>query len=178
MSEFTNRREKRIKQLVKLFEGILKGENLSLLVRENQELINSVVPSDVVYTVDRLMLMKIPMGKLKPGINKFLNLLYKTISNYPYSPPGENNLIGVFTENNRLLDQKLKSIRPLLREINGNPSDKKVQTKLLEKFLDIEKIGLIYQIKENILFPVIEKHIPEFRCLSVMWSFTTISGGI
>ena len=70
MSEFTNRRETRIKQLVKLFEGILKGENLSLLVRENQELINSVVPSDVVYTVDRLMLMKIPMGKLKPGIKR------------------------------------------------------------------------------------------------------------
>lgn len=31
--------------------------------------------------------------------------------------------------------------------------------------------GNYYLIKENVLFPVIEKYVPEFRCLSVMWSF-------
>jgi len=28
-----------------------------------------------------------------------------------------------------------------------------------------------YTIKENILFPIIEKHLPQHRCLSIMWSF-------
>jgi PAS domain S-box-containing protein len=171
MSEFTNRRETRVEQLVELFQGILKGENPGETVKQNQKLIQTVVPSDVVYAVDILVQMKIPMDKLKTGINKWINLLYKTISEHPYFPPEKNSYFGVLTENNRLLDQNLKTIRPLLREINGNPENKKLQNQLLEKFIEIEKIGLIYQIKENILFPVIEKHIPEFRCLSLMWSF-------
>jgi len=55
--------------LVHLFNGILKGENLSTLVTENQKLIESCIPSDVVSLVDQLVLMKIPMDKLKKGIN-------------------------------------------------------------------------------------------------------------
>lgn len=28
-----------------------------------------------------------------------------------------------------------------------------------------------YSVKENVLFPVIERHYPNFDCLQVMWSF-------
>jgi len=36
MSEFTNHKEERLTGLIKLFKGILKGENLPELVAENQ----------------------------------------------------------------------------------------------------------------------------------------------
>jgi hypothetical protein len=79
MSEFTNHKETRVNQLVKLFGGILKGENLGQLIVENQNLIESTVPSDVISLVDQLVLMKIPMDGLKRGINKLLNSPCKTI---------------------------------------------------------------------------------------------------
>jgi hypothetical protein len=37
--------------------------------------------------------------------------------------------------------------------------------------IDLSRIDLHYQIKENVLFPVIEKYLPDYRCLQVMWSF-------
>ena len=171
MSEFTNHKETRIKQLVELFNGILKGENLGQLVTENQKLIESTVPSDVISVVDRLVLMKIPMDDLKRGINKLLNLLYKTISEYPYYPPEKESFIGCLVENNRILDERLQDIRPLIREINKELQNEELRNSLKEKFLEIEKFTNYYLIKENIFFPVIEKYVPEFRCLSVMWSF-------
>jgi PAS domain S-box-containing protein len=42
---------------------------------------------------------------------------------------------------------------------------------LIEKLNDLTRIDLHYQIKENVLFPLIEKHLPDYRCLQVMWSF-------
>ena len=171
MSEFTNHKEIRVTNLVKLFEGILKAENLGQLVAENQTLLESTVPSDVISLVDRLVLMKIPMADLKRGINKLLNLLHKTITEYPYYSPDKESFIGCFVENNRILDERLLEIKPLIREINKNPEIAKLRNSLKEKFLEIEKFTNYYLIKENILFPVIEKYVPQFRCLSVMWSF-------
>jgi hypothetical protein len=76
MSEFSNHKETRILQLVKLFEGIFKGENLGDLVAENQKIIESTIPSDVISLVDQLVVMNIPMPDPKKGINKLLNLLH------------------------------------------------------------------------------------------------------
>ena len=171
MSEFTNHKDARVTQLVALFNGIIKGENLAALVAENQKLIESTVPSDVISMVDRLVLMKIPMDDLKRGINKLLNLLHKTISEYPYYPPGKVSFVGCLVENNHILDEHLQEIRPLIREINKSPENKELRNSLKSKFLEIEKFSNYYLIKENILFPIIEKYVPVFRCLSVMWSF-------
>lgn len=171
MSEFTNHKETRVNQLVELFKGILKGESLGQLVADNQKLIESTVPSDVILVVDRLVLMKIPMDDLKRGINKLLNLLHKAISEYPYYPSKKESYLGCMVENNRILDEKLKNIKPLVREINQNPGKAEIKNSLKERLTEIEKYNQYYLIKENILFPVIEKYVPEFRCLSVMWSF-------
>ena len=171
MSEFTNHKEKRVAQLVTLFEGILKAENPGLLVAENQKLIESCVPTDIISMVDKLVLMKIPMDDLKRGINKLLNLLYKTLSEHPYYPPAKESYLGILVENNRILDEKLKKLKPKIRELNNFPDNENLKKEFLHLLSGLEKYSNYYLIKENILFPVIEKHVPEFRCLSVMWSF-------
>lgn len=171
MSEFTNHKETRVLQLVKLFEGILKGEYLGQLVADNKKLIESVIPSDIISLVDKLVLMKIPMDGLKRGINKLLNLLYKTLLEHPYYPPAKESYLGCLVENNRLLDEKLKLLKPKIKELNNSIENEGLKSELVKLFTEIEKFSAYYLIKENILFPVIEKHIPEFRCLSVMWSF-------
>ena len=130
MSEFTNHKETRVKQLVELFNGILKGENLGQLVVENQQLIESTVPADVILVVDRLVLMKIPMDDLKRGINKLLNFLHKTISDFLYYPPAKERFIGCLVENNRILDERLQDIRPLIKEINKSPESAELRNSL------------------------------------------------
>lgn len=171
MSEFTQHKEQRVEQLKELFYGILKGEKLGDLVRANQKIIEASQPADIVFLVDELVLEEIPMNEMKKGINKLLNLLYKTISEHKYNAPKPESYLGCLIANNRLLDEKLKVIKPQIREINTNTNSDELRKTLRENLQGIEKIESYYTIKENVLFPVIENHIPEFRCLKVMWSF-------
>lgn len=171
MSEFTEHQKKRVAKLEVLFHGILKGENLGQLVKENENIIASCIPSDVVLVVDKLVKKNIPMDELKKGINKLLNLLYKTISEYKYYPPNKEDYIGCLVENNELLEEKLIEIKPLIKELNKNSEDQELRTEFLNVLVEIAKVDHYYTIKENVLFPVIEKYILEFRCLKVMWSF-------
>lgn len=170
MSEFTEHKKRRVEHLEVLFNGILKGEKLGELVWANEKIIESATPSDVISVVDQLVLRGIPIEELKKGINKLLNLLHKTLLEFPYSPPEKESYLGCLVENNCLLDSKLQKIRPLIREINKQPESVQLRKKLLVNFNEIEKFNNYYIITENILFPLIEKYIPEFRCLSVMWS--------
>ncbi len=171
MSEFTKHNKRRVEQLEVLFYGILKGDKLGQLVRDNQSIIDSCVPSDVVAVVDRLVIEKVPIEELKKGINKLLNLLHKSLSEYPYYPPSKSSYLGCLVENNRLMEERLLAIKPLFRDVNKKASDESIKTELLDKLIDLEKYGNYYTIKENLLFPVIEKYISDYRCLQVMWSF-------
>jgi len=171
MSEFTEHQKKRVAKLEVLFHGILKGENLAQLVKENENIIASCIPSDVVLVVDELVKKNIPMDALKKGVNKLLNLLYKTISEYKYYPPKKEGYVGCLVENSRLLEEELVKVKPLIKKLNKNSNDQELETELLNTLVEIAKVDYYYTIKENVLFPVIEKYIPEFRCLKVMWSF-------
>ncbi len=171
MSEITNRKTERVKQLETLFFGILKGEKLSELVRENQWVIDACVAADVVEVVDVLVAKKVPMEELKTGINKLLNLLHKTLVERPYYAPAKESYLGCLVENNRAMEERLLEIKPLFRGVNKQAGNEQIKNELLEKLIDLERFGSYYTIKENLLFPVIEKYIPEYRCLQVMWSF-------
>ena len=171
MSEFTKHNKQRVEKLESLFFGIIKGEKLGQLVRENQKLIDSCIPFDVVLVVNNLVRQKVPMGVLKKGVNKLLNLLHKTLNSHPYYPPEKGSYLGCLIENNRILDKKLLEIKRLFREVNKHSDDTSIQKKLLYKLIELEKFDSYYTIKENVLFPVIEKYISEYRCFQVMWSF-------
>jgi PAS domain S-box-containing protein len=125
----------------------------------------------VIAVVDKLVLEKVPMEELKKGINKLLNLLHKTLSEYPYYPPEHESYLGCLVENNRLMEERLLAIKPLFRGVNKQAGDESIKKELLEKLVELVKFEKYYTIKENLLFPVIEKYITEYRCLQVMWSF-------
>ncbi len=170
MSEFTNHNQNRIARLTTLFEAAVRGEMNAVLVHEYQETIDRATPADVIAVVDWLLHLKLPMGDLKKGINKALNLLNKPLREFPYTPPAADSLAGYLIQNNAQLDLRLKAIRPLLKEINNGPVTELLRKELREKFADLSKMDLHYQIKENVLFPLIEAYMPDYNCLQVMWS--------
>ena len=171
MSEFTNHKEKRITKLVELFESVIRGELNAELVRDYQEVIDQASPAEVIAVVDWLIHLKLPMKDLKKGINKALNLLNKSLKEFPYTPPDPKSFTGHLIQNNQQLDIRLKAIRPLLKAINGDQKNQALRHEIKEKFADLSKMDLHYQIKENVLFPLVEKYMPDYRCLQVMWSF-------
>jgi len=171
MSEITQNTKQRVGQLLKLFKGIIGGDKPLELVQKNQKLIGSVAPSDVIDVIDHLVSLKIPMDELKMGINKTLNLLYKSIQEFPYNPPQKDSYLGVLIQNNEVMDRNLKAIRPLIKEVNKDPQNIALHKELKAKFVEVGKFNNHYVIKENVLFPLLEQKWGNFRCLNVMWSF-------
>lgn len=171
MSEFTNHKANRIEKLVELFRTVIQEEMTSELVASYQRVIDLAEPGDVIAVVDELVKLQIPMPQLKKGINKALNLLNKSLQDFPYQPPITGSFFHALNQNNEQIDLRLKAIRPLLKEINRNKQNQTLRNELKDKFTDLAQIDLHYQIKENVLFPLIEKYLPDYRCLQVMWSF-------
>jgi len=171
MSEFTNHKAYRINMLVELFQLVISGELSAEQVSGFQQVIDYAGPGDVIAVVDELVKLQIPMPELKKGINKALNLLNRSLQEFPYQAPAEGSFLHVLIQNNSQIDLRLKAIRPLLKEINKDHANQALRNELKYKLADLLRIDLHYQIKENVLFPVIEKHLSDYRCLHVMWSF-------
>lgn len=171
MSEFAAGKKERLEQLQKMFNRIMDGTDINHLADEYKDCVNTCVPADIVLLIDRLVATNIPMNDIKSGINKLLSLLHKTITRYPYNPPEKETYLGCLVENNRLLDERLQEITPLLQEFEQSPENNEVKNNLLESFKELERFNNYYQIKEKILFPEIEKFIEKHRCISVMGSY-------
>jgi len=171
MSEFTNHQANIVAKLVELFQIVIRGETTSELVTNFQDSIDHAEPSDVIAVVDELVRQNIPMPELKKGINKALNLLNKSLQKFPYQIPVPESYLHQLIQDNKQIDIRLKAIRPLLKEINQDKENRTLRNDLTEKLGDLSRIDLHYQIKENVLFPLIEKYLPDYRCLQVMWSF-------
>jgi len=160
-----------VAQLTELFQQVIRGEMSAEKLTIYQEVIDLTGPADVIEAVDNLVKLQIPMPDLKKGINKALNLLNKSLQDFPCSLPDSGSFLDILHQNNSEIDQRLKAIRPILKAVNQDVTNQQIRIELKDQLTDLFRIDLHYQIKENVLFPLIEKYLPNYRCLQVMWSF-------
>lgn len=171
MSEFTNNKKIRVDALIKLTTQMLTGKISKELVDDSQDLIDKIIPADIIEAFDKMVDNQIPMENLKPAINKIINLLFTSVNDYQAIPIPKNSFLDYLAQNNLEMETKLKSIRPYISEINSDPNNIEIRSILKEKFLEIEKFITYYQIKENTLFPMLEKEWTDYKCTHIMWSF-------
>ena len=116
---------------------------------------------------------EISMPELKIGINKILNLLFVAFNEYKSIEVTENSFLDLLKQDNRELEFRLKSFKGLILDLNKKDnSDILIITNILnKKFTELLEFNKHYLIKENILFPILEKEWKDYRCLQVMWSF-------
>ncbi len=171
MSEFNPNREKRVKAFVELTQLLIGGARGLDLRQKYDFLFADLVPADIITGVDELYQLDIPLEELKTGINKILNLFQIRIQEYPALHPGKGSFLYYLNRNNKELKKKLADLRLKNTLLNKTPGDQKLRAGMLEQFKEIEKFILLYEIKENVLFPILEKHWSDYRCVQVMWSY-------
>ncbi len=172
MSEFTNKKEKRAQAFADFTERLIRGEKGKILMEEYAFLFDTLVPADVITAVDLLYRREIPLEELKTGINKMLNLFHLRLKAYPALEPPPGSFPDLLKRNNAQLKKKLARLRTINTDINRDPSRRdELVPVLLEGFRDVERFVRMYEIKENVLFPVLEKHWDDWRCVQVMWSY-------
>ena len=179
MSEFINNTEQRIKQLYAFVSGIInQREKGAELIKTYEKAIEQVQPFDVIAIVDLLMKEK-PEGedlqKLKKGINRSLNMLYKGLVSREIPKFDSKPFFGILQQENNALNERLIALRPFIKAFNEkNIDQQKIADSLTEiknRVEALQEFNLHYIKKENILFPYVEKHLPEYGCLPLMWSY-------
>jgi hypothetical protein len=77
----------------------------------------------------------------------------------------------VLEQNNREMEKVLNDIRPVFKAFVKDADNAELRAGLSRLFGKLEVFAKHYVIKENVLFPLIEKAWPDYRCLQIMWSF-------
>ncbi|MCF8380556.1 MAG: PAS domain-containing protein [Bacteroidales bacterium] len=171
MSEFTNTKKKRIERLKGVSKLLLETGNAHAFITENKEFIPKVVPTDFITLFDEIIKEGYKMEDVKMLSNKVLNIFHITIRDYPRIEPKPDSFLGVLEQNNREMVLLLDKIRPVYKSFIKAPDDKNLATELYALLVKLEVFAKHYTIKENVLFPIIEKTWEDYRCLKIMWSF-------
>ena len=171
MSEFSTHQSQKLTDLVELFEAIVYKRNAKETILKFQPTtIANVTPDDVVVFVHNLVESHYPMEEIKSGITKMLNVLRTTLDAFPYQKPGNDTFFGVCIQNNEEAIKRLGKIRPYILEINKKEFTSENKSELVTLWKAVRKFTDYYLIKENIIFPLAQKHLKDYRCVAVMWS--------
>lgn len=163
--------ELRLTHLRELFDAIVSKNKASETILKYQDsTIANISPEDVVIFVHRLVETDYDMETIKSGISKLLNVLRRSLDAFPYTEPNEDSFFGVCLKNNAEVLERLNLVRPYIHEINKKEFSKEVKDKLIELWRGVQEVADYYLIKENILFPLIEERLPDYKCVAVMWS--------
>lgn len=171
MSEFTKTKAKRILKLKEVSKLILKTGNAKSFIDANKEFIPTVIPTDFIELFDEIIKEGYKMDDVKVLTNKVLNIFYEPIRDYKRIEPKPDSFLGVLEQNNHEMELVLNKIRPVFKAFVKNISNKEIGAELAEYFKQLEIFVKHYTIKENVLFPIIEKIWDDYRCLQIMWSF-------
>lgn len=171
MSEFSNTRKKRLAKLLEVSRLAIETGNARSFILNNETFIPTVIPSDFITLFDELVKEGYKIEELKTCSNKILNIFHLPIDNYKRIEPEPDSFLGILELNNHEMEKVLKKIRPAFKAFMKNADDEQSKAKLLLLFEKLELFSNHYTIKENVLFPIIEKTWPDYRCLQIMWSF-------
>ena len=170
MSEFTNNNEIKLKKLLELSEVIINKLKPAEYVKANMDTIDAIMPSDVIILVHQLVEKGYPMDELKKHISKLLNLFYKALNNYPTPEPTEKDLLYWLQKNNKIMEEKLVILKAPIKSININGVNAEDLELIKSSVEEMQAFSDYYTIKENVLFPMIEKYWEDYKCVQIMWS--------
>lgn len=163
--------EERIQELLELFDAVtFKKKAHETVSRLQDTVIANAQPDDVVILVHRIVESDYQMSDIKVGISRILNVLRRSIDNYPYKRPAKGTFLDICIRNNEEIIRRLNRIRPHVHKLNKNDISEKDKSMLIELWQDLKSVTDYYLIKENILFPLAENHLSDYRCVAVMWS--------
>jgi DUF438 domain-containing protein len=171
MSEFSLHQQAHVAMLHEVYEAITTRTKAAETIRGYDAMIQLVTPPDIVVFVHELVQRTSDMEAMRMGINKLLNVTYKALSGYPYEAPATGSYFDVCIRNNKAMVHIMETIRPVLMNFNKDISNRELRSSLAGLWKKLLLFMNYYVIKENVLFPMVERELEEFKCISVMWSF-------
>lgn len=163
MNNNFNERTKDLKEYVKGLGARTNGQELYL---RHKEFIEKITPQEAFEVFKSILDEGTEPNDILIYLDKAINAFYKSLSDYKWKKPENDNYVDDMLMENMALVEKTDEIKNLLKE----PDLKVKKEKILEKLLELESFNSHYIKKENILFPYMEKTMSKFEGLAVMWA--------
>ncbi|ADD68941.1 putative PAS/PAC sensor protein [Denitrovibrio acetiphilus DSM 12809] len=176
MSEWLAKNDPHMENLRLYCEGILEDEDLGALYREYEDDIKSVRYDEIMMLVDWMVSCeKYDMENIKGALNRIINIFSSQLDRDVFDLcRNVPRFISILAEENTAITAHMESIKEQLQLFSkaeeGTPEFNRYRLSLKKLIEDLAVIDNHYIKKENILFPYVEKYIPEYRCVNVMWS--------
>ncbi|MBI9109232.1 MAG: DUF438 domain-containing protein [Spirochaetales bacterium] len=170
MSEFTENYKERVNTLVNYMLGLIDGGKRSDLLSVHKIRETKFMPHDILYLFDEIYSRDIEVDKIKIASNRLFNILYEDLSAYEKYNYPDDSIIAYLIKDNSGVKKHLADAREYIKKINKEQSEDLIQA-LIRVFEKLQDFSVHYTIKENIVFPEIEKKWDHYQCLKLMWTF-------
>lgn len=171
MSEFSNTAHNRLLKLKELAYILLETGNAHTFITQNQDFISTVVPADFITLFDEIVIEEFPMDSIKTLTNKLLNIFHTTLKSHNRLRPQAGSFLETLEKNNSSMEALLLSVKNTFIQFSKDNLNNALKTTLLRELSKIEPYIKYYEIKENVLFPILEQKWDDYRCIQIMWSF-------
>ena len=133
-------------------------------------LFDTVTPLEVMDLVDSVMQAEDDIEMVKSIVTRMLHSFTKALTKVSWVPPDDIPYLVASKVRNKRIGALLDSMKPLVVQINRTTLDVGLREQIMSLVTDLFGLITHYSDKENILFPVIEKHIQRNRCVQLMWA--------
>jgi len=170
MSELIGSLPDKARDVYEITKGLIKGENGKCIYDKYKDVISKISALDVIVGFDLIVNDGFEMTDIKIAVSKALNLFYKSLIQYDLPIYSEDNILYYLAEDNDKLLEKINEFKKIVKKISKEGDISSVKNDLLDHIFNLENFDKHYIIKENILFPLIEKSFKYYGCLKIMWS--------
>jgi DUF438 domain-containing protein len=163
----------RMEGLFQFARRLVEGEPGGPVVAEYRALTDTVTPVEAMQVFDALLVHGYPVEQVKDCVGKIINMFHHSLRSFPWEPPGEGHFLYYLMQENRAVEQVMAGLKEAVRTLygRGNSNVPEPLERIREGVARLREYERHYIKKENILFPLIEKAYPQYRCLQLMWAF-------
>jgi len=164
----------RVERLKEYVKGLKENKNGRELYLIYQEEIDNVKPQEAFEIFYGLLEEEMEVKDILVFLDKVINVFYHSLSNHKWEKPNNDKFIDDLIRENDGLVKKMDEIKALIREDELSIRKRKV----LPKIEELKSFDDHYLKKENILFPYMEKSLPKFEGLKIMWALHDVVRGM
>lgn len=157
----------RLKEYIKRLNSKEDGRKLYLEYKDD---ITSVHPQDAFQIFHGLLEEGMTEGEILTFLDKIINVFHESLTSHTWRRPENDNFLTDLELENEALRKKTDHIKTIVRE----PTSQIRREKLIPLIEELKEFYPHYTKKENILFPYLEKKLPRFEGLTIMWALHEI----
>jgi DUF438 domain-containing protein len=162
MSELIDNRKERIRTLKQVVQGLHRGEDPEQVKNRLKELVKQCDASEIAAMEQELMADGVPVEEIMGMCDLHSQVVRELIVERPHAPVTSGHPVDVMRRENAALLERSAAMRGTLADLGKAPAEDEPDPSILARARDllneIMDVGQHYARKENLLFPILERH--------------------